>query len=49
MPSLLLGVESHRRRILGAMAIWCLTSGRGRFVGNWSWSQWGVSVWVECV
>ncbi|KUM40274.1 hypothetical protein [Arthrobacter sp. EpRS71] len=35
--------------ILGAMAIWCLTSGRGRFVGNWSWSQWGVSVWVECV
>ncbi|MCZ9881291.1 hypothetical protein [Arthrobacter sp. B2a2-09] len=34
--------------LLAAMAIWCLTQGRGRFTGNWSWSQWGVSVFVEC-
>jgi hypothetical protein len=34
--------------LLAAMAIWCLAQGKGRFTGNWSWSQWGVSVWVEC-
>ncbi|WAH98783.1 hypothetical protein [Arthrobacter sp. MMS18-M83] len=34
--------------LLAAMAIWCLTQGRGRFTGNWSWNQWGVSMFVEC-
>lgn len=35
--------------MLAALAIWCLTSGKGRFSGNWSWGKKGVSVWVECV
>ncbi|MFJ5955444.1 hypothetical protein ACIQC5_05725 [Paenarthrobacter sp. NPDC092416] len=34
--------------LLAAMAIWCLAQGRGHFTGNWSWNQWGVSVFVEC-
>jgi hypothetical protein len=34
--------------LLAAMAVWCMTQGRGRFTGNWSWSQWGVSVFIEC-
>jgi hypothetical protein len=34
--------------IASALAIWCITNGRGRFTGNWSWNQTGVSVWVEC-
>ena len=34
--------------MLAAMAIWCMSQGKGRFTGNWSWSQWGVSVLVEC-
>lgn len=35
--------------LLAAMAIWCLAQGKGRFSGNWQWSQWGVSVIIECV
>lgn len=34
--------------MLAAMAIWCLSQGKGRFTGNWKWSQWGVSVLIEC-
>ena len=34
--------------MLAAMAIWCMSQGKGRFTGNWSWSQWGVSVLIEC-
>ncbi|GAB3564227.1 hypothetical protein GCM10027405_20030 [Arthrobacter alkaliphilus] len=34
--------------LLAAMAVWCLTQGRGRFTGNWSWNLRGVSMWVEC-
>lgn len=34
--------------VFAGLAIWCLTTGHGRFSGNWSWSRWGVSVWAEC-
>lgn len=35
--------------LASAMAIWCMSQGKGRFSGNWRWNQYGVSVWVECV
>lgn len=34
--------------LLAAMAIWCMSQGKGRFTGNWRWSTRGVSVLVEC-
>jgi hypothetical protein len=35
--------------IASALAIWCVMYQRKRFTGRWRWSQWGVSVWAECV
>lgn len=34
--------------VASALAIWCITNGKGRFSGNWRWDQNGVSVWAEC-
>ncbi|WP_374010154.1 hypothetical protein [Leifsonia sp. LS-T14] len=34
--------------IASALAIWCITNGKGRFSGSWKWNQSGVNVWVEC-
>jgi len=34
--------------ITAALAIWCITNGKGSFSGSWRWNQNGLDVWVEC-
>ncbi|MCE0509594.1 hypothetical protein V8Z69_14765 [Microbacterium aurugineum] len=35
---------------LASMAAWCfLANGGRRFSGNWSWSDKGTSLWLECI
>ncbi|MGH1524580.1 hypothetical protein ACRAWC_11270 [Leifsonia sp. L25] len=34
--------------VTAALAIWCITNGKGAFTGSWRWNQYGLDVWVEC-
>ena len=34
--------------LVTALAIWCIVYKGKRFIGNWHWGIYGVSVWVEC-